>query len=536
MDLVTAAEMRALDCAAIEERQIPSLRLMENAGKAVVQEMVRHFGPLRGKTVTIVSGKGQNGGDGFVVARLLRQQGCTARVALLSPPSALKGDAATTLRRFQRAGGRVHPIPSGVGVGGGPAPPEAGAPPTRIDPVSVLGPLLQRSDLLVDAIFGTGLNAPVEGLPATAIQLMNASGRPIVAIDLPSGLDADTGAVLGAAITAMLTVTLACPKRGLYLGVGPNHAGMVRVADIGIPPDLMAAAKIPVTLLDAAQVRPWLPVRSRTAHKGTCGHAGIIAGSVGKTGAATMAALGALRVGAGLVTVATPRSLNDVLEAKLLEAMTVPVPETEARTLSTKALAPLLAFATDKTAMAIGPGIGTHPETKALVHSLLSSLTRPIVLDADGLNAVAGHRELLSTVHAPLLVTPHPGEMARLLEVSTADVQKDRLGAATRLAQEHKVYVVLKGAGTVVAAPDGRLVVNSTGNPGMATAGTGDVLTGMLVGLLAQGLSPWEAACTGVYLHGLAGDLAAADQGETGLIAGDVIQAIPRAIRRVLEK
>jgi hydroxyethylthiazole kinase-like uncharacterized protein yjeF len=516
MELVTAAEMRELDRAAIEGRKIPSLRLMENAGNAVAREMERRFGSLRGKTVTIVSGKGQNGGDGLVVARLLRQKGCKARVALLAAPSTLKGDAAANLKKFQRAGGRCQAIDTDTKL------------------ATVLSPLLQTSDLLVDAIFGTGLNAPVKGVAASAIALMNASSRPIVAIDLPSGLDADTGTVLGTAVTATLTVTLARPKRGLYLGVGPNYAGVICVADIGIPADLIATAKIPVTLLDAASIRSLLPVRHRAAHKGTFGHAGLIAGSAGKTGAAAMAAMAALRIGAGLVTVATPRSVSDVLEAKLLEAMIFPVPETEARTLSKQALESLRAFAADKTALAIGPGIGTHPDTQTLVHNLLVEVNKPMVLDADGINALAGHREMLSRAGGPLVLTPHPGEMARLLGITSAEVQRDRLGVAARLAREQHVCVVLKGAGTIVAGPDGRLAVNSTGNPGMATAGTGDVLTGIITGLLAQGLSAWDAACAGVYLHGLAGDLAASEQGEMGLIAGDVIQAIPWALQGVL--
>ncbi len=516
MELVTTAEMRELDRAAIEGRKTPSICLMENTGQSVAREMERHFGPLHGKTVTIVAGKGQNGGDGFVVARLLRKKNCKARVALLCSPASLKGDAATNLKRFQKTGGRCHAVDKE----------------SALD--AVLAPLLQTSNLLVDAIFGTGLNAPVKGIPASAISLMNASGRPIVAIDLPSGLDGDRGAVMGIAVTAALTVTLARPKRGLYLGVGPNHAGLIRVADIGIPDDLVAAAKIPVTLLQATDISPLIPKRSRTAHKGTFGHAGIIAGSAGKTGAAAMAAMAALRIGTGLVTVATPRSLSDVLEAKLLEAMVCPVPETEARTLSKQALEPLLTFTADKTALAIGPGIGRHPETQALVHNLLVEAKRPMVLDADGLNAVAGHADLLGRASGPLILTPHPGEMARLLGTTSAEIQRDRLGAASRLARERNVCVVLKGAGTIVAAPDGRLAVNSTGNPGMATAGTGDVLAGIVVGLLAQGLPAWEAACAGVYLHGLAGDLAASEQGEAGLIAGDVIRAIPRAIQRVL--
>src|SRR5437660_5565029 len=513
MELVTAAEMRELDRAAIETRNIPSLRLMENAGKAVVEEMERFFGPLRGKAVTIVAGKGQNGGDGFVTARLLRQRRCQARVVLLASPSALTGDAATNLKKFERARGRCLAVET----------------PAQLGPI--LSPLLQDSDLVVDAVFGTGLNAPVQGLPATAITLMNASRKPIVAIDLPSGLDGDTGAVLGTAITATLTVTLARPKRGLYLGAGPDHAGAIHVADIGIPPDIIAAAKIPVSLLEASDIRAWLPPRSRTAHKGTFGHAGIVAGSAGKTGAAAMAAQAALRVGAGLVTVAAPRSVSDVLEAKLLEAMAYPVPETEARTLSKQALEALLAFAETKTALAIGPGIGTHPDTQALIHNLIVSVGKPTVLDADGINAFTGHKEMIAQAHGPLVLTPHPGEMARLLGVTTADVQRDRLGVASRMAREHNAWVVLKGAGTVVAGPDGRLAVNPTGNPGMATGGTGDVLTGMIVGLLAQGLSPWEAACAGTYLHGLAGDLAVARRGEVGMLARDLLETIPEAIR-----
>jgi hydroxyethylthiazole kinase-like uncharacterized protein yjeF len=513
MELVTAAEMRALDRAAIEGRKIPSLRLMENAGRAVVLEMQRQFGPLRGKTVTVVSGKGQNGGDGFVVARMLRARGCRARVVLLTPPSALAGDAATTLRNYKQRGGRTYQV---------------------LDEPSashVLDPLLRESDFLVDAIFGTGLNAPIQGPAAGVISLMNRSGRPIVAIDLPSGLDADSGQILGSAIQASLTVTLARPKRGLYLGEGPNIAGAIRVGDIGIPPDLVASAKIPLQLLDAALLRIFLPKRKRAAHKGSFGHAGIIAGSSGKTGAAALAGLGALRSGAGLVTVAIPEGLNTALEAKLLEAMTFPVAETPSHGLAKDAKESLLGFAAGKTAVAIGPGIGRESETVGLVLELLTEIKHPLVLDADGINALAGHAHNLRRAQAPVILTPHPGEMARLLGTSVADVQNDRLGVAGRFAREFNAHVVLKGAGTVLAGPDGSLAVNPTGNPGMATGGTGDVLTGMIVGLLAQGLSPWAAACAGTYLHGLAGDLAAARRGETGMLARDLLETIPEAIR-----
>jgi NAD(P)H-hydrate epimerase len=515
MELVSAAEMRALDRAAIEECKISSLRLMENAGKTVVEEMERAFGRLRGKTVTVVAGKGQNGGDGLVVARLLRQRGCRVRVGLLWPTSMLTRDAARTLRKFQQAGGRTYQV-SG---------------PTSM--ASTVGTSLADSDILVDAIFGTGLNAPIEGPVAEVIRVMNKARRRIVAVDLPSGLDADSGEILGTAVEAFMTVTLARPKRGLFLGAGPNLAGIIRVGDIGIPDELIARARIPLKLLDAAAVGASLPDRARAANKGSFGHAGIIAGSSGKTGAAAMAALGALRSGAGLVSVAVPESLNAVLEAKLLEAMSFPVAETASHGFAKAARARLIEFASAKTAVAIGPGIGREPETVGLVHDLISEIKRPLVLDADGINALAGHAHILRRAQAPVILTPHPGEMARLLGASPADVQKDRLGVAGRFAREFNVHIVLKGAGTIVAGPDGSLAVNPTGNPGMATGGTGDVLTGMTVGFLAQGVAAPAAAGLAVFLHGLAGDIAAARRGEIGMIARDLIDAIPQAIRKI---
>ncbi|MDH5625111.1 MAG: NAD(P)H-hydrate dehydratase, partial [Nitrospira sp.] len=279
-------------------------------------------------------------------------------------------------------------------------------------------------------------------------------------------------------------------------------------------------------------VRASLPARRSSSHKGTFGHAGIIAGAVGKTGAAAMAARAALRVGAGLVTVAIPSSLNDVLEAKLLEAMTVPMPDTKAKTFARTAFDRLTAFIAAKTAIAIGPGLSTHPETVELVQALTKQLDRPAVLDADALNALAGRASILTACKTPPILTPHPGEMARLeTDATSQSINADRIGTAVRFARERGVFVVLKGARTVVARPDGTAAICPTGNPGMATAGTGDVLTGMIVGLLAQGLPPWEACCAATYLHGSAGDLASADKGQAGLIAGDVIEQIPYAIK-----
>lgn len=515
MKIVTVAQMQNLDRRAIEEAHIPSLTLMEHAGAGVVSAMEEVFGSLAGKRVAILCGKGNNGGDGLVVARHLSRRKARVQVILLAKPSDLSADAKTLYRRFTRSRGQ--------------------SPVQASPPLDRLGSILAGSDLAVDALLGTGLSSPVTGPYRSAIDAMNKAGCPIIAIDLPSGLHGDTGAVLGEAVRAALTVTFGLPKLGLYVGAGIDHAGTIRVVDIGIPAVYVAEVKTQVSLITLAEARRRLPVRLASAHKGTYGHAGIIAGSVGKTGAAALAAKAALRAGAGLVTVATPASVNDVLESKLLEAMTMPFPETKARTLARSGLERLVAFTNDRDAVAIGPGLTTHHETVDLVHTLISRLEKPAVLDADALNALAGRTTLLSECKVPPILTPHPGEMARLEERATPQsVNADRIGTARRFAQRHGVILVLKGARTVVARPDGEVAICPTGNPGMATAGTGDALTGMIVGLLAQHLSPWDAACAGTYFHGLAGDLAAEERGTAGMTAGDLIERIPNALAQTV--
>ena len=515
MKIVTAVQMKELDRRTIEEAKVPGLTLMERAGGGVAAAMARHYGPLAGRTVTILCGKGNNGGDGFVVGRLLNKQRAKVRVLLLAHPGDLSGDAKTMHRRFLAAAGAravvTVPTPDGIRAA------------------------LAQSDLVVDALLGTGLSAPATGAYRDAIEAINEAPGPVVAVDLPSGIHADTGAVLGAAVQANLTVTFGLPKLGLYTGAGLDHAGDVEIVDIGIPPAFVDTIASRVSLITQDMIGRLIPDRRPSSHKGTYGHAGIIAGSVGKTGAAAMAAKAALRTGAGLVTVATPAGVNDALEAKLLEAMTVPMPDTKAKTLARAGLEDLLSFVHARTAVAIGPGLTTHPETVELIQALVPRLDRPSVLDADALNALAGRTALLTECKLPPILTPHPGEMARLMDKTTTQaINADRIGSAMKFAQAHRVMLVLKGARTVVAHPDGRAAVCPTGNPGMATAGTGDVLTGMLVGLLAQGLTPWDAACAGVYLHGLAGDLAAAHMGPAGLIAGDVIEQIPHALAHVV--
>jgi NAD(P)H-hydrate epimerase len=466
---------------------------------------------LKDKRIAVVCGKGNNGGDGLVVARLLAQRKISCQVALLAKPTALSHDARIMYDRLLRVAKKT-------------------AVRTIMDPDSVRD-ICSSSDLIIDAIVGTGLSNPISGLYEQTIQVINNAGRPIIAVDIPSGLQADSGAMLGAAVRAELTVTFGLPKVGLYVGQGIDCAGSVRVVDIGIPDTLVDGIDSRIVLLTAAAAKSSLPIRRPASHKGTYGHAGIIAGSVGKTGAAAMAAKAALRVGAGLVTVAIPSSVNDILEAKLLEAMTVPMPETKARTLAKSASDRLQSFARERTALAMGPGLTTHHETVELIQELIKRVDKPCVLDADALNALAGKASLLTECKLPPILTPHPGEMSRLeIDATPQSVNADRIGVAGRFARERGVFVVLKGARTLIARPDGMVAICPTGNPGMATAGTGDALTGMIVGLLAQGLSQWDAACTGTYFHGLAGDFAAQSVGQAGMTAGDLIDHIPRAL------
>ena len=505
--------MQALDRRTITEAHISSPLLMERAGEGIVRHLEEHCGPARGKTITILCGKGNNGGDGLVVARLLHRRHAQIHVVLLTAVTDLGRDAATMYRRLVRVMGRTAIV--------------------QFRSVDQVRPLLASSDILVDALLGTGLSSLVTGSYREAIELINSVGKPIIAIDIPSGLHADTGTILGSAIRATLTIACGLPKLGLYVNAGIDQAGAIRVADIGIPPAYVDAVESRTLLLTSDSAFHALPARAASSHKGTFGHVGIIAGSVGKTGAAALAARAALRVGAGLVTVATPSSVNDVLEAKLLEAMTIPLPETKARTLARSGLDHVLAFIQARTAIAIGPGLSTHHETIELVQSLMKHLDRPSVLDADALNALAGRASLLTECPTPPILTPHPGEMARLeVGATTHSVNADRIGTARRFARERGVIVVLKGARTVIARPDGLVAICPTGNPGMATAGTGDVLTGMIVGLLAQRVPPWEAVCAATYFHGVAGDLASQQLGQPGMLAGDLIAHIPYALQR----
>jgi len=511
MKIATAQEIRNIDRRAIREFGLPGPVLMENAAAAIMAEMERFFDGLAGVKVGILCGKGNNGGDGLALARRLRVRGVPVRVALLASLAELQGEAKLNAEVLRKTDVEVI----------------AKASPRSVEDV------IGWSDILVDALLGVGLSSPLKGSYAAAVDKINRSGRPVVAVDIPTGVNADTGEVMGTAVRADLTVTMALPKRGLVLHPGASCAGEVRVADIGIPPQVAEQENIGVSLLDADTVSGTLAGRARDAHKGDFGHLLVIAGSLGKAGAAVMAARGALRSGAGLVTVAAPMGLVPVIQQQVVEAMCMPAAESIDGTLGMGAEEEIIRAAARMSACAVGPGLTTHNETVRVVRTLVRSLAVPMVIDADAVNALAGNLDALKKARAPRVLTPHPGEMARLLGTTADDVQRDRIGTAQRFARTHGAVVVLKGAGTVVATPAGEAFINTTGNPGMATGGTGDVLTGVIGSLLAQGYGPIEAACIGVHLHGRAGDLAAKEKGEAGMIAGDVIEKLPEAIKTI---
>ncbi len=502
MRAVTAAMMREMDRRTIEERGVAGVLLMERAGAGATRVALELLGEP-GKRVLLLCGKGNNGGDGFVIARLLAEAGHRPRVLCSFDPGEVRGDAALALEALRAAGGVVER-------------------PTA----EALPPALLEADLVVDALLGTGLSGPVAEPLAAWIRATNAARRPVLAVDLPSGLCADRGVVLGVAIEAAVTVTFALPKLGLLHHPGAAHAGRVVCVDIGIPPDLVDEGA--AELLEPARVAAMLPPRSPEAHKGDAGRVLLVAGSTGLTGAACLAARGCCRGGAGLVTVAVPSSVCASVETRLLEAMTWPLACCPAW-LDRASVPALLERAAGCDALAVGPGLGRMADTLAAVRDLLDDAPCPVVVDADGLLALPEWSPGESPRPATVL-TPHPGEMAVLLDCTVAAVQADRAEAARTAAVRYRAAVVLKGARSVVAAPDGRVAINPTGHPGMASGGMGDVLTGLVAALLGQGLGAYEAACAGAYLHGWAAALAAERLGgEIGILAADVADSLPRA-------
>ncbi|MFA5354502.1 MAG: NAD(P)H-hydrate dehydratase [Thermodesulfovibrionales bacterium] len=518
MKVVTAAEMREIDRATIEAFGIPGLVLMERAGLSVAAQ-VRELAP--GKGIICLCGTGNNGGDGLVAARILHNEGFPVRAMILSEGRALSPDCGTQYR-----------IACAMGV-----------------PVEfreqISDPEILSAGLIVDAVFGTGLTRPVSAGLSRIFEQVNSSPAPVISVDIPSGISSDTGKVMGAAIEAQKTVTFGLPKRGHLLWPGAEYRGRLFVKDIGFPRSLLTSESLSLAMAEPGTLSVAIRKRQKHSHKGDYGHILIVAGSPGKTGAALMAARACLRAGAGLVTLGVPQSLIETFQNRVLEEMIIPRPDDDKGMISREALEDILGFCNSRAdILAIGPGLGVSEDTGELLKGLITESWIPLVIDADGLNAIE-NPALLSGARAPVILTPHPGEMARLMQKtedraqSTEEIregiEKERIGTARAFSEKTGAYLVLKGVPTITSGPSGKAVINTSGNPGMATAGSGDVLTGVISGLLGQGLSPMEAAVTGVWLHGHAGDLAAAEKGEQSLIASDIIAFLPKSIASLMK-
>ncbi|MFZ0278225.1 MAG: NAD(P)H-hydrate dehydratase [Candidatus Sulfotelmatobacter sp.] len=508
MKIVSTEEMRAIDRATSERFGVSSLTLMENAGTAVADYVLSQNAAAR--RVVVFCGKGNNGGDGFVAARRLQESGKKVQVILLADPTDLHGDAAAMFGKLLSPAIAVH---------------------SSAELKSGTVRLAMQGDLYLDAVLGTGFKPPVSGLYADAIAIMNASHVPVIAVDIPSGADADAmGAQGGTIARADSIVTFTAPRPAHVFSM--LTAGPTVVADIGSPKDAIVSA-LQLNVITARDVAPFVGPRPAESNKGNYGHVLVVGGSLGKAGAAAMAGMAVLRAGGGLSTVATAKSELGTVAGFHPELMTEPLPETDTGAISTGAQDRIEALSKGMTVLAIGPGISRDSETAELVRALVAKLQLPMVVDADGLNAFQGRTAKLNGNSRTLMITPHPGEMARLAGCTIADVQKDRLGTARKFAREHELIVVLKGHRTLVVRPDGEAWVNTTGNAGMATGGTGDILTGMVAGMIAQhSTDAFAAVLAAVHLHGFAGDVMRERVGEHSLVATDLLQGLPEAFRR----
>ncbi len=514
MRVLTPAAMAEADRRAIEELGVPSLVLMENAALAVVEAATESY--PEAESAAVFCGPGNNGGDGLAVARHLAVRGFEVSVFVVAGGRELSPDAA-----------RQRDIVRKMGLAPREVAPDASP--------AELAQAAARHDLVIDALYGTGLARPLAGQAAALVEALNEGEQPRVAVDLPSGLAGDRGALIGPHVIADSTVTFGALKVAHVLLPAAAACGRLAIADLGVPPDLLEAGQDDLHLLVGEELAAGLPARPPSSHKGDFGHVLLVAGSTGKAGAAALAARGAVRSGAGLVTVAVPEPVLPSVAASSLESMSLPLPAGERGELTLAAVGPALAAAAARDVLALGPGLGEGEEVREAARRIALGSAQPAVLDADALNAFAGRPEDLRARAGATVLTPHPGELGRLLGITTGEVVADRLAALRQAVERTAAHVVLKGHQTLVGTPQGAVFVNPTGNAGMASGGMGDVLTGFLAGLLAQGLSPPEACCLAVFLHGLAGDLAATAQGGASLVAGDLLAALPAAFRRLRE-
>jgi len=515
MKLVTAEQIRRIDRETIDNYGIPGPELMENAGRGIAERIAASIMKDRADaTVAIICGKGNNGGDGYVVARYLAQAGADLTVYFLGPLDKLTDDARLNYERAKETGLVMH----------------------EIDAIGDLPDQLP-ADYLVEGMFGTGFEGAPRGLTGELIEYINSqTDKTVIAIDLPSGLNADTGTHEGAVIRADYTFSLALPKFGLFVSPGRELAGDVQVVPIGVPDEVLTKFDLPVELVTSTTIANHLPARPADGHKGTFGKLLVVAGSFGMTGAAALAGKAAYRSGCGLVKIGCPRTVLPIIASLVIEATTHPLPDVAKKgVLAVRGLGEIRGLAAEHDALALGPGIGRHRETSELIRRLVSKLRVPAVIDADAINAFDGHTDALINREgdAPLVLTPHPGEFKRLTGVEVPTGIQDRLGVALAAARKLKCVVVLKGSPTLVADPAGACYLNPTGNNGMACGGTGDVLTGSIGSFLAQGMTAIDAAVGGVFVHGLAGDFAAADLGARCMTATDMLDYLPEAFALV---
>ena len=511
MKILTPERMAKYDEYAIKTWGIPSTVLMENAGRNAYRLMRERY--LEDKQrIVIFCGRGNNGGDGFVIGRYAREGGFIVKVFLLCKKKDLKGDAALNMRLYKSIGGEIVEVDDDFG------------------PVKTA---IQHAHVIVDAIFGTGLSKAVEGKEKAVIEEINHSGRPVIAVDIPSGIDGKTGRALGAAIKATHTFTFAYPKLGQVLYPGAYHTGKLTVIDISIPSFVADKLGFDGHVVDGEMLRPLFAERTPWAHKGTYGHAAVIAGSPGKTGAAHMASLAALKVGAGLVTLLIPQTLNPIMEAKLTEVMTYPVEDKGTGFFTLSAYDGVKEFVQDKDVVVMGPGLSQNPETMEMVRRLYAEVDKPFVIDADGINAFQGHMDLIKKAKRKVVFTPHPGELGRLMGLSPKEINDDRIGVGRRFVEETGINLVLKGAGTVAFGSDGQFFVNPTGNPALAKGGSGDILTGFIGGFASQGHSLLDASLLGTYLHGYLADTWVEHNTDMDLLASDLLAGVGSAIRDI---
>ncbi len=512
MKVVKAEQMRAIDKKAIKEYKIPSIVLMENAGLRTVEVIEEILTGVSGKSIIILVGKGNNGGDGLVIARHLINAGAAVDIFVWGKPGELTPDNLTNYEIVEKMQGNLFSL-------------------TDDDGLDKLMLSLLSADLIVDSIYGVGFTGKLNEFDSQVVKMVNWAKAPVIAVDIPSGVTANTGKVTGEAIQALHTVTFGLPKLGLILEAGKNYVGSLSVADISLPYNLLDDSNLKYNIITDHMVGSFLKPRLAESHKGTYGHVLVVGGSIGLTGAVVMTANAAVKTGAGLVTAAVPESLLPLVHNHLTEAMTSPLAETSQATIALEAKPALENLLGTVSVCAVGPGMARYPEALAIMDFIMERAGVPIIIDADGLNALRRDISILKDRQVPIVLTPHPGEMARLTKRSIAEVQGNRLDIALDFAQEWGVTVVLKGNNTVIATAGGQAYININGNPGMATGGSGDVLTGMIASLIAQGLNPVQASLTGVFLHGAAGDRAAGIKGQRSMIASDLINFLPDILR-----